>query len=275
MKKVTVSIVLLSVFLLSGCSVTNFFKGQVDKLGGGPEVTAVDPTDGANNVALDTQVSVTFNKEMDEGTLNAKGVYISYTNEDLVVYLNPFLNSQYEYNADAKKLSITPSQEFIPDQEVALVVTESVKDSDNNSLPMSSSSDSRERYKSTFRTTKVQGEAKAQDEEAAEDTTEDLSFNEQSARNEAVDFIVTKSETYKFDGKAETLAVKSVTPVGCKGCYDVVIVFISRNEGFGDRTRKEIIGGDTLHETSIRFENGEVTEATMDNEWDVLEQKEM
>lgn len=276
-KTFSVLIVAIITILFSGCSLTNQAQRQIDRFSGSPEVSSISPQNGASDVALDAQIEVTFSQEMDSQTLNAKGVVISYADENLVVFLNPFLNSEYAYDEAAKKLIITPSQKFIPGQEVRVVLTDKVRNKDGLQLPTGTDAEGDERYIFSFTTQKVAGEQAAQEseEEVTAESVQNADFDAVDAENAVRDFMVTKSGTFKFDGRAETLSIDKITPVGCAGCFDVVTTFVSKNEGYGDRSGQGISSGETLHEGFIRIEGGEIIQAILDEKWDMLEQKDL
>ncbi|MBU1167462.1 Ig-like domain-containing protein [Patescibacteria group bacterium] len=276
MRKVYFALTIVVIFALTqGCSPTNQIKRQVDKLSGSPEVSSVEPADGAKEVALDAQVKITFSQEMNPDTLNAKGAVIAYKNEEMVVFINPFLNSGYNYDTATKTLVITPSQKFLPDQEIVITLTEAVKSAGGKSLPTGGDTAGTERYKFSFKTTKAEGQVTAvvDTESVTASAEEESAFTEAMAKNEAVDFMLTGSETYRFDGQAETLEVTKVNKVGCAGCFDVSLNFTSTYDGYGDRTDQSLSSGDVYHEVIIRFENGEVVETAIDKQWDILKQE--
>lgn len=268
-------------FIVSGCSLTNQFQRQFDRISGSPEVQSISPENGATNVALDAMVEVTFTEDMDESTLNAKGVVISYANEDLVVFLNPFLNSKYEYDAGAKKLMITPAQKFIPGQQVNVTLTEDVKSAEGEQLPTGTDATGSERYVFSFTTQPAAGEqdevgvSQVEEDTPSTEEVQNASFDELAAENLVKDFMLTKSETYKYDGQSETLKIEKIRPVGCVGCFDVVVSFISTNQGYGDRSDVGLESGETFHEGLIVIENGEIIEASLDETWDMITQQSL
>lgn len=268
---------LSAVLFFSGCTIINQLKRQIDKASGSPEVSSVSPQDGAKNVALNEKIKIVFNQEMDPSTLNAKGVTIAYADKSLVVYINPFLNSQYDYDANSKTLTITPSQKFVPDQEIKITLTDAVKSKNNKSLPTGGSATGKDRYIFSFTTTKAEGastDQKSEEQKTATTETKQV-YTETMAKTTAIDFLVTKSETYKFDGKAETLQIIRVDKVGCDGCFDVKASFNSKNKGHGNRENQSLSSGDTYHEVYLTIENSEVKEAITDEVFDEINQKEI
>lgn len=278
-KKISIALLFaVCVFFISGCSVTNQVKRQYDKIQGSPEVLSISPAGGARDIALDSRVEIAFTTEMDESTLNAKGVIISYTKEDLVVFLNPFLNSSYEYDASAKKLVVTPAQKFIPGQEIRVVLTDFVRSLDQAQLPTGTDTMGDERYVYTFNTVALAGEqdniGESQVEKAVTSSEEvkNSSFDALAAESIVKDFMISRSETYKFDGRTDTLSIEKIVPVGCAGCFDVIASFISKNTGYGDRSSEGLSSSETFHEALFTIENGEIKKATLDETWNMIDQ---
>ena len=117
-KAVILFLGIFSLTLLSGCLPSDTAKMSWDVLSGKPRVVETDPVNGNENVSTDAKIKITFSKEMDESTLNSKNINISYINNHLKFYINPFLGSEFEYNNDEKTLTITPKEGFLPNQEV-------------------------------------------------------------------------------------------------------------------------------------------------------------
>lgn len=267
------SLVFLSLFLIA-CNPLNQTRRWFDMATGSAEVESVSPANNASNVPLDSKIEITFKEEMDPTTLNAKGVVISYENKELVVFLNPFLNSQYSYDESSKKLTITPSQNFVKNQKVNVVLTDSIRSSNGKQLPYGSSNNPTERYIFTF-TTASNGDEGRQNTTQVDQSSSDNQtvIDEETAKSIARTFIQEKSQTYIYDGKPETLYIKSIAPVGCESCYDISIVFVSENRGYGDRSNQGISSEDAAHEVLVSIRNGEVTKAFMDERWDVMSQE--
>lgn len=80
---------------------------------------------------------------------------------------------------------------------------------------------------------------------------------------------VTADSTYKYDGMTDTLQVSLNRTIG-DGSYEVVAGFTSRNSGYGDRTSMIIAPVLTTHRAVITVDNGTVTSAVMDGQWDMM-----
>jgi hypothetical protein len=74
---------------------------------------------------------------MDETTLNNLTINISYINNDLKFYVNPFLGSEFSYDQQNKTLIITPKGGFLPNQEVEVKLTPEVKSKNGKRLARS------------------------------------------------------------------------------------------------------------------------------------------
>jgi hypothetical protein len=83
---------------------------------------------------------------------------------------------------------------------------------------------------------------------------------------------VNAENTFKFDGMNETLNVKMNKTVS-SGVFEIVAEFTSRHAGFGDRADKMVAEVLTPHTAVITVENGAITSAVMDGEWDMITQK--
>jgi uncharacterized protein len=79
--------------------------------------------------------------------------------------------------------------------------------------------------------------------------------------------------TFKFDGIEDTLKFDKVdilrTPFG----WQFTFKFQSKHAGYGDRTGKILTQVITPHEAIINVEQGKITEAVMDEKWDMINQK--
>jgi uncharacterized protein len=97
-------------------------------------------------------------------------------------------------------------------------------------------------------------------------------ITQEESRQIAEDF-VKNSPTFKFDGievtykfiKADMLR----TPFGWQFTFE----FQSQHAGYGDRTGQILAMVITKHEAIINVEQGKITEAVMDEKWDMINQK--
>ena len=89
----------------------------------------------------------------------------------------------------------------------------------------------------------------------------------------AEDFV--KSEaTFVFDGMKETLKLTSTsTTANRPQRFNFTFEFDSRHAGYGDRTGQMVAQVITHHRATVIVEQGKVVSATMDERWDMLEQK--
>jgi heat shock protein HslJ len=95
--------------------------------------------------------------------------------------------------------------------------------------------------------------------------------SEEESLNIAKQFLK-NSQTYKFDGIEETLKHKETLTLRCPYCWQFIFTFDSRQAGYGDRTGKLLAQVITPHTARITVEQGEVTYAILDKEWDMLQQ---
>lgn len=98
------------------------------------------------------------------------------------------------------------------------------------------------------------------------------SYTEEDARHDALEFI-TNAPTFSFDGIKKTLTIASIEPTDCQGCYTVTVQFTCRNTGYGKRASLFVVNRPTEHVALIHIEQGEITRAIIDNQWDELNQK--
>lgn len=98
------------------------------------------------------------------------------------------------------------------------------------------------------------------------------SYTEQESLEIARKFVLNDS-TYKFDG-GDLKHVDTVT-LRCPSCWEFVFEFTSRSAGYGDRSGMMVAQVITQHRAVITVENGKVTRAVMDREWDMIDEKEI
>jgi hypothetical protein len=140
--------------IFSGCMPTNQAEQSLDFVFGKPRILGVEPRDGVENIDLNSEIKITFNKEIDEATLNNKNVNINYLNKDLKFNVNPFLNSEYKY--ENKTLTIKPAEEFLPNQLIEVKLTSGIKNREGGELSHSGRGGESDevRYVFRFRTEK-------------------------------------------------------------------------------------------------------------------------
>ncbi len=97
--------------------------------------------------------------------------------------------------------------------------------------------------------------------------------SEEKSLEIARDF-VENSPTYGFDGfnlnHTETLYPEIA---GHPDLYTFIFEFKSSHGGYGDRTGEPVTQVITPHRAHITVDNGEVSNAVLDSEWDMIEQE--
>lgn len=82
---------------------------------------------------------------------------------------------------------------------------------------------------------------------------------------------VEKSSTYKYDG-ADLKHVETKT-LQCSSCWVFVFEFTCRHAGYGNRSKQMLLQVITPHTAVVSVENGKVTSAVLDDQWDMINQK--
>jgi hypothetical protein len=100
--------------------------------------------------------------------------------------------------------------------------------------------------------------------------TQPPASSQEGSQRVALEFV--KSEaTYRFDGIPETLKFTSYTSVG--NGWKFTIEFDSRHGGYGNRSGQALDLVITHHRAEITVQNGKVTQAIMDGQWDMISQR--
>lgn len=86
---------------------------------------------------------------------------------------------------------------------------------------------------------------------------------------------VKNSETYKFDGLAESLEYTGYDQLECNNCYRFRYEYDSSQTGYGNREGKLLAQVITHHVVLVSVENEQVTSIITDNKWDEINQKEI
>ncbi len=81
------------------------------------------------------------------------------------------------------------------------------------------------------------------------------------------------SPTFAFDGREDTVVVVGNLTIRCPYCWAFEFDFECSHAGYGDRTGQVIAQVITPHTACIAVHRGEVVQATMDEVWDMMEQK--
>jgi hypothetical protein len=71
----------------------------------------------------------------------------------------------------------------------------------------------------------------------------------------------------------ETLALVNTTTLKCPYCWEFVYQFDCRQAGYGNRMGRMLAQVITPHTATIVVQEGKVTSAMMDSEWDMMGQK--
>ncbi len=126
-------IVFAAAVTLTGCQSTSL-TGQVSStVLNNPKILSFEPDHRTKGVALDAPIKIIFDREMDESTFNTRNIGVEYA-EDLDYDFNPFLNSKYEYDQASHILTITPPEQFQPQQKILVTIREGITDKDGNEL---------------------------------------------------------------------------------------------------------------------------------------------
>jgi hypothetical protein len=78
------------------------------------------------------------------------------------------------------------------------------------------------------------------------------------------------SPTYKYDG--QDLIYVETHALRCPYCWQFVFEFTSRHAGYGDRSKQMVAQVITPHTAVITISQGRITEAILDNQWDIIKQ---
>ncbi len=90
----------------------------------------------------------------------------------------------------------------------------------------------------------------------------------EGAQEIATKWVEDNAPTYMFDGS--DLERTKIFPLSCENCFKFEFNFTSKYPGFGDRSGEELEAEDTYHTIGVYIENGEVTEAVTDAEYDEI-----
>ena len=97
-------------------------------------------------------------------------------------------------------------------------------------------------------------------------------FTEDESRQIAQEFL-TNTPTYLFDGITESVElVEAVPSQQYPNSWIFVYEFDSRHAGYGDRTDEMLAQVITPHKAVITVQEGNVTQAIMDDTWDMTSQ---
>jgi len=101
-----------------------------------------------------------------------------------------------------------------------------------------------------------------------------IEMSEGESKKAAENF-VRNSPTFTFDGMADTLKLVDTLRARCPYCWVFVFEFDSAHGGYGDRSGQVVAEVITHHRASVAVEQMEIASAVIDDEWDMLLQKEL
>jgi hypothetical protein len=90
---------------------------------------------------------------------------------------------------------------------------------------------------------------------------------------EIAEEFVEDSPTFVFDGIEDSLVLTDTLALPDPYCWQFVFEFDSSHAGYGDRTGLSLAEVITPHQAVVTVEQGEVTGAVLDGEWDMLSQE--
>ena len=96
--------------------------------------------------------------------------------------------------------------------------------------------------------------------------------DEEAAQQTAEQFVRNRP-TYTFDGMDGTLDLVDSVNLNGENAWQFTWEFTSSQSGYGDRTDQMLNQVLTPHSAVITVENGAVTRAVMDEQWDMIEQR--
>jgi hypothetical protein len=97
-------------------------------------------------------------------------------------------------------------------------------------------------------------------------------LSQDQARLKAEQFLK-ECPTFAYDGITDSLVLEETLYPDIENTWTFVFKFKSRQAGFGDRSGQMLLQVITPHEASITIENGQVKNAIMDGEWDMIAQQ--
>jgi hypothetical protein len=96
---------------------------------------------------------------------------------------------------------------------------------------------------------------------------------DEAAAQQTAEQFVRNSPTYTFDGMDGTLDLVDSVNLNGENAWQFTWEFTSSQSGYGDRTDQMLNQVLTPHSAVITVENGAVTRAVMDEQWDMIEQR--
>ncbi len=102
--------------------------------------------------------------------------------------------------------------------------------------------------------------------------TGDKGISQDESQEIARQYVI-NDPTFQFDGMMGTLALVNTTTLKCPYCWEFVYQFDCRQAGYGNRAGLIVAQVITPHPASIVVQEGKVTSAVMDSNWDMMGQK--
>ncbi|MHB1416731.1 MAG: protease inhibitor I42 family protein [Chloroflexota bacterium] len=78
------------------------------------------------------------------------------------------------------------------------------------------------------------------------------------------------SATFKFDGLTDSVQLTNAEALFCSSCWEFTFDYQTRQAGHGDRSGQMLAQVITNHTAKITVEQGKVTSAICDGDWDML-----
>ncbi len=97
-------------------------------------------------------------------------------------------------------------------------------------------------------------------------------MSEEESQRTAEEFL-RNSPTFVFDGIEDTLTLVNTITAEDSYYWVFIFEFVSRNDGYGDRTGQTLLEVETPHQAVIAVEQLEIISAVMDEQWDMLNQE--
>ena len=126
-------IVFAAALTLTGCQSTSMTGQIASTITNSPKIVNFEPDHRTKGVAPDAPIKITFDRDMDQSTLNTRNISLEYT-EDLGYDFSPFVNSKYEYDESSYVLTITPPENFQADQKIMVIIREGITDKEGRNL---------------------------------------------------------------------------------------------------------------------------------------------
>ncbi len=98
--------------------------------------------------------------------------------------------------------------------------------------------------------------------------------SQEDAQQQALEFL-NNSPTFIFDGIQGSIELNDTVTLETPGSWTFVYEFESAHAGYGNREDQMLAQVITSHTAYITLQKGEITNAQLDNTWDMLKQREL